>query len=101
MIDTCSKTGRRSFMPGQKFDVPKMNVQIKWKLENPFLVIYKQKAFRNSSQFLTPSVDRLFSGRYLNQKSGCGIWLRGTDLNRRPSGYEPDELPDCSTPRYT
>ncbi len=29
MIDTCSKTGRRSFMPGQKFDVPKMNVQIK------------------------------------------------------------------------
>jgi hypothetical protein len=21
-------------------------------------------------------------------------------LNQRPSGYEPDELPDCSTPRY-
>ena len=20
-------------------------------------------------------------------------WLRGPDLNRRPSGYEPDELP--------
>ena len=29
------------------------------------------------------------------------FWLRGTDLNRRPSGYEPDELPDCSTPRYS
>src|SRR5881392_1917986 len=27
------------------------------------------------------------------------IWLRGRDLNPRPSGYEPDELPDCSTPR--
>ena len=26
-------------------------------------------------------------------------WLRGVDLNHRPSGYEPDELPDCSTPR--
>ncbi len=26
-------------------------------------------------------------------------WLRGTDSNRRPSGYEPDELPNCSTPR--
>ncbi len=25
-------------------------------------------------------------------------WLRGPDLNWRPSGYEPDELPDCSTP---
>ncbi len=21
------------------------------------------------------------------------VWLRGPDLNRRPSGYEPDELP--------
>jgi peroxiredoxin-like protein len=26
--------------------------------------------------------------------------LRGEDLNLRPSGYEPDELPDCSTPRH-
>ena len=28
------------------------------------------------------------------------IGLRGQDLNLRPSGYEPDELPDCSTPRW-
>ena len=27
-------------------------------------------------------------------------WLRGLDLNQRPSGYEPDELPDCSTPHF-
>ena len=27
--------------------------------------------------------------------------LRGKDLNQRPPGYEPDELPDCSTPRYS
>ncbi len=26
-------------------------------------------------------------------------WWRGQNLNWRPFGYEPDELPDCSTPR--
>ena len=37
--------------------------------------------------------------RWFLAKSAA-IWLRGPDLNRRPSGYEPDELPNCSTPRY-
>ena len=30
----------------------------------------------------------------LYHKNGCGGW----DLNPRPSVYETDELPDCSTP---
>jgi hypothetical protein len=42
-----------------------------------------------------------------SQKFDCGKskiqrgkWLRGRDLNPRPSGYEPDELPGCSTPLF-
>jgi hypothetical protein len=35
--------------------------------------------------------------KILNQRS----WLRGRDLNPRPLGYEPNELPDCSTPRQS
>jgi hypothetical protein len=43
---------------------------------------------------------RVFSIRILH--SAIRIpegWLRGRDLNPRPLGYEPNELPDCSTPR--
>jgi hypothetical protein len=40
-------------------------------------------------------------GGFLETSRPCirGNWLRGRDLNPRPSGYEPDELPGCSTPR--
>ena len=32
-------------------------------------------------------------------KHGLILVLRELDLNQRPSGYEPDELPSCSIPR--
>ena len=43
-------------------------------------------------------------GRFRHKKSPVAMTgpfeLRGEDLNFRPSGYEPDELPGCSTPRH-
>jgi hypothetical protein len=41
----------------------------------------------------TQTAPRLLAGPFF-------VWVRGQDLNLGPSGYEPDELPDCSTPRH-
>ena len=48
---------------------------------------------------LEPVISRVTGERdnhYTNEP-----WLREMDLNQRPLGYEPNELPDCSIPRYT
>ena len=47
--------------------------------------ITKNKMLQKKTKALEP----------LNSKAF--LKLRGLDLNQRPSGYEPDELPNCST----
>src|ERR1700733_11557027 len=37
-------------------------------------------------------------GTRLGREVDISFWLRGMDLNHQPLGYEPNELPDCSTP---
>ena len=53
----------------------------------------------SSGEFESPKAPRLCRGDGLRMNDDFEIWLRGLDLNQRPSGYEPDELPGCSTPR--
>ena len=62
---------------------------------NNSIVQYKGKQ-KNTSNPHSHSGLEVFWYMYLARIVGK---LRGQDLNLRPSGYEPDELPCCSTPR--
>lgn len=46
-------------------------------------------------QSITPKMEPQSGGRYTTP-----FWWRELDLNQRPFGYEPNELPGCSIPRY-
>ena len=53
----------------------------------------KAKGHRGNDGLVTP-----IPWGYLGSESAN--WLRGRDLNPRPLGYEPNELPGCSTPQF-
>ena len=55
------------------------------------------RALRGGKRFLTQKLP-LKTAAATARSFATKNWLRGRDLNPRPSGYEPDELPGCSTP---
>ena len=53
-----------------------------------------------SSFFILDDVDLIhnaFTKKPSRADGRANNWVQGLDLNQRPSGYEPDELPGCST----
>src|SRR5699024_7369617 len=70
----------------------------------PNRTILVQLSERRPKGFTMQAVRGVYSySRHAKSPRQCrGLFfysLRGQDLNLRPSGYEPDELPNCSTPR--
>ena len=67
-------------------------MQLLWQDETKFATLFTKKEQNQSGSVPKAAVDR--------NRTDTGITTHGILSPGRPSGYEPDELPDCSTPRY-
>ena len=91
---------RRSSFPAdgrqQDGDGESRDVDVLWSIATCCSVTCRSPLIGVSGAVIPPGKKKsdLFS------QVGWYFWSRGPDLNQRPSGYEPDELPDCSTPHY-
>ena len=77
--------------------------QVVSKLQNLPLCIfkYRDKFFFKKCEQNTVAHTTFKNVKTLKPLWYKGLWLREKDLNLRPLGYEPNELPDCSIPRYS
>ncbi len=73
-----------------------LNFRLRALLAQKWTVGFRQRTALSGG---TENVDALLSDIAKWNLKRYETWLRGHDLNVRPSGYEPDELPGCSTPR--
>src|SRR5206468_1915661 len=68
-------------------------------MRHPGIMLLNPKRNVLGEANVTPSFGILKNVDAIRCRHSRENWLRGLDLNQRPSGYEPDELPGCSTPR--
>ena len=96
--------GRRYWTgPAQRTGLPHLDPYCSNRASNPYSVTprgLRERTCRMTCRWPKTAKAPLEAARRKRVMFSGFRWLRELDLNQRPSGYEPDELPDCSIPRH-